>query len=68
MWVAVERLDEDGHNRRLAVRKKVETFIAEHLVDMKLSGFMFDYHVTVDEPAFGALQIPRAAIRIGSAV
>lgn len=68
MWVGVKGLDEQGHSHRMVVRDLVEGFIAERQVEMSLSGFMFDFHVSVDEPDFGALQIPRAAIRIASAV
>jgi hypothetical protein len=68
MWVAVEGLDEKGHTRRMKVRDTIEQFITARQVEMGLSGYLFDYHVTVDEPALGPLQVPKAALRNASTV
>lgn len=66
MWVAVRGFDEEGYVQRMKVREVIEDFISQRQVEMGLSGYLFDYHVTIDEPALGPMQVPRAALRIAA--
>ncbi len=67
MWVAVEGLDDDGYRARMAVRDAVESFLQEHGFDMKFSRFVFDYHVVIEQPELGELQIPPGALKVEAA-
>ena len=67
MWVAVRGLDDAGYEARLAVREAVEGFLHRHDFDMKLSRFVFDYHVVIEQPELGELQIPPGALRVEAA-
>jgi hypothetical protein len=66
MWVEVNGFDQAAHQNRIAVRSRIETFIAEAAGDMKLSGFVFDYFVLVADDELGESQIPSGAIRIAA--
>jgi hypothetical protein len=64
VWVAVKGLDDQGYKWRMEVRNAVESYIDNHRVDMRLSGFLFDYRLIVDEEALGPPQIPAGAIDV----
>jgi hypothetical protein len=63
MWVAIQGFDAEAHQRRLDVRQHVERFVQEHLLEIRQTGFLFDYHVLVDHPDVGDLHIPAGAER-----
>jgi hypothetical protein len=66
MYIAVKGLDDEGYRQRFEVRELVEAFIDEHQAVMQVSDFLFDYHVFIDEPDLGPLQIPEAAVPVAA--
>ena len=63
MWAVVSGFDAQAHNRRLEIRERVEKFLGEHQDAMIEGAFAFDYHVLVDHPELGEVQIPAGAER-----
>lgn len=64
MYVTVRGFDDEAFAGRLQVRRQIEDFIATHREDMRFSGFDFDYHVFIDDPALGPPQIPAGAFSV----
>lgn len=63
MWIVVSGFDAEAHSRRLEVRERVEHFLGDNYEAMTEGGFAFDYHVLVDHPELGPVQIPAGAER-----
>lgn len=64
LYASVDGFDDEGYENRLRVRRQVEGFIANRLADMRFSGFVFDYHVFIDDEELGIPQIPEGAVTV----
>ena len=67
MLIAVAGLDDKGYANRMNIRDRVEEYLDQRREEMGMSGFVFDYRLTVDEPELGPLHVPASAVAITAA-